>query len=265
MWLVFPVSVTLGVYRRGNENEGIFERQFELVTSTIPGHQSLLGELGQSRTDAGRAHSAQLAQALHRDRLLDLGQHSANSLGSRGGVLVGRFLRWISQERQGQGRAALSQLQRNMVLGRSRAVFGGKGQLISPAAHVEIGVAPAVKFAGAAQRLARPGRVGVFAGMMNHQHGQLELPLEFPQEGEQAGDLRGVVFISCDHLRYVTTLSRWCFGIEPGETARHIFESASSQATRSTSFFQAGFFFDLKTGWQASSAFRFISKSISVY
>jgi len=30
---------------------------------------------------------------------------------------------------------------------------------------------------------------------MNHHDGQLELPLEFPQIGEQRGDLGGVVFI----------------------------------------------------------------------
>ena len=74
-------------------------------------------------------------------------------------------------------------------------MFGGQGQLGASAAQVEIGVAPAVEFAGTAQGLARTAAVGVLAGVMHQQDGQLELPLEFAQVGEQRGDLGGVVFI----------------------------------------------------------------------
>jgi site-specific DNA-methyltransferase (adenine-specific)/adenine-specific DNA-methyltransferase len=68
-----------------------------------------------------------------------------------------------------------------MVLARSRAMLGGEGQLGALAPHIEIGVTPAVEFAGAAQGLAWAAGVGVFAGMMNQQDGQLKLALEFPQ------------------------------------------------------------------------------------
>ncbi len=82
-----------------------------------------------------------------------------------------------------------------MVSGRGGAVFGGQGQLGALAAHIEIGVAPAMQFARTAQRLAGAAGVGVFAGVMHDHDGQLELPLEFPQKREQRGDLGGVVFI----------------------------------------------------------------------
>ena len=74
-------------------------------------------------------------------------------------------------------------------------MFGGQGQLGSFAAHVEIGVAPAVEFAGTAQGLAGTAGVGVLAGVMNQEDGQLKLALQFPEVGEQRGDLGGVVFI----------------------------------------------------------------------
>ena len=67
-----------------------------------------------------------------------------------------------------------------MVLAGSRSMFGGQGQLRALAAHVEIGVAPAVEFAGTAQGLAGAAGLGVFAGVVNQQDGQLELALEFP-------------------------------------------------------------------------------------
>ena len=74
-------------------------------------------------------------------------------------------------------------------------MLGGKSQLGTLAPHIEIGVTPAVEFAGTAQGLARAAGVGVFAGMMNQQDGQLELALEFAQVREQPGDLAGVIFI----------------------------------------------------------------------
>jgi len=74
-------------------------------------------------------------------------------------------------------------------------MLGGQGQLGTLAPHIEIGVTPAVEFAGTAQGLARATGVRVFAGVMNQQDGQLELALEFAQIREQPGDLAGVVFI----------------------------------------------------------------------
>ena len=84
------------------------------------------------------------------------------------------------QHCQGQGGARLSELERDMVPGRSGAMLGGQGQLGTFAAQVEIGVAPAVEFAGTAQGLAGAAGLGVFAGVVNQQDGQLELALEFP-------------------------------------------------------------------------------------
>jgi len=74
-------------------------------------------------------------------------------------------------------------------------MLGGQGQLGAFAAHIEIGVTPTVQFARTPQGLSRAAGLGVFAGVMNHQDGQLELPLELPQIREQRGDLGGVVFI----------------------------------------------------------------------
>ena len=74
-------------------------------------------------------------------------------------------------------------------------MLGGESQLGSASAQIKIGVAPAMQFAGTAQGLTRPGRVGVLAGVMNQQDGQLKVTLELTQEGKQGGDLRGVIFI----------------------------------------------------------------------
>ena len=80
-------------------------------------------------------------------------------------------------------------------MGRSGAMFGGQSQLGAFAAHVEIGVAPAMEFTGTAQGLARTAGVGVLAGVMNQEDGQLKLALQFPEIREQRGDLGGVIFI----------------------------------------------------------------------
>ena len=56
-------------------------------------------------------------------------------------------------------------------------MFGGEGQSIASATHVEIGVAPAVQFAGTAQGLAGSAGVGVLSGVVHQQHGGLELAL----------------------------------------------------------------------------------------
>jgi len=76
-----------------------------------------------------------------------------------------------------------------MVAGRRGAMFGGQGQLRAFTAQVEIGVSPAVQFTGTAQGLSGAAGVGVFAGVMHQQDGQLELPLELAQIREQPGDL----------------------------------------------------------------------------
>ena len=74
-------------------------------------------------------------------------------------------------------------------------MFGRESQLGAFTAHVEVGVAPAVEFTGAAQGLPWTAGVGVFAGVMNQEDGQLKLTLQFPEKGEKCSDLSGVVFI----------------------------------------------------------------------
>ena len=118
--------------------------------------------------------------------------------GARARTGVGRV--WVGrsgggQHRQSQGRTGLSELERDMVLGRSGAMFGGQGQLGAFAAQVEIGVAPAMEFAGTAQGLARDGCRWSLCGR--------DEPGGWPGEtgaavraGRRAGgDLGGVVFI----------------------------------------------------------------------
>jgi hypothetical protein len=74
-------------------------------------------------------------------------------------------------------------------------MFGGQGQLLAAAAQVEIGVAPTVQFTGTTEGLPGAAGMGVFAGMVNQEHGQVELALQLAQEGEQARDLGRIVFI----------------------------------------------------------------------
>jgi hypothetical protein len=75
-------------------------------------------------------------------------------------------------------------------------MFGGQGQLLAAAAQVEIGVAPTVQFTGTTEGLPGAAGMGVFAGMVNQEHGQVELALQLAQEGEQARDLGRIVFIN---------------------------------------------------------------------
>ncbi len=82
-----------------------------------------------------------------------------------------------------------------MILRGGGAMLGRQGQLGAFAAQVEIGVAPTVKFTGAAQRLAGPAGVGVLASVVNQEDGQVKLPLQFPEIRQQRRDLSGVVFI----------------------------------------------------------------------
>jgi len=70
--------------------------------------------------------------------------------------------------------AGLSQLQGDMILGWGGAMLGGKGQLGAAPSHVEIGIAPAVEFAGTTQGLSGAAGLGVFAGVMNQQNGQVK-------------------------------------------------------------------------------------------
>ncbi len=104
---VFPVSVSLGVYRAGNG-----KRQFELITSGVPHDFSLGGQFRQSGTDGGGAHAAEFAQVVQRRRFLELSQgltHPIHRRGWRGGFDDGMF-----QNRQSQRRARLSELERDM-------------------------------------------------------------------------------------------------------------------------------------------------------
>ena len=184
---VFPVSVSLGVYRVGNG------KQFELIASGVPHDFSLGGQFRQGGADGGGAHAAEFAQLVQRHRFLELSQsltHPIHRCRWRGGFDQGTL-----KNRQSQSRARLSQLERDMVLAGSGAMLGGEGQLGTFASHVEIGVTPAVELTGTAQGLARPAGVRVFAGMMNQQDGQLELALETAQIREQRRDLAGVIFI----------------------------------------------------------------------
>src|ERR1022692_3819883 len=82
-----------------------------------------------------------------------------------------------------------------MILGGGGTMFGGQGEQGTFAAHIKIGVAPAMKFTGTAQGLAWTAGVGVFAGVMNEQDRQVKLALEFPQKGEQRANLRSIIFV----------------------------------------------------------------------
>ena len=118
---VFPVSVSLGVYRAGKG-----KREIELVAFGVATEFSLLGQLFQGRAERFSANSAEFAQLLHGEhRFLELGQGGADALDGTGfgfGLGEGFF-----QHRQSQGRTGLSELEWDMVLGGSGPMFGGQG------------------------------------------------------------------------------------------------------------------------------------------
>ena len=101
--------------------------------------------------------------------------------------------RWPASQRQ--GRTGLGEVEGNVIAGSGGAMFGGEGQLGALAAQVEVGVAPAMEFAGTAQGLAGARGVGALAGVMDDDDGEVEAALQFAQEGKQSGDLGGVVLV----------------------------------------------------------------------
>jgi hypothetical protein len=74
-------------------------------------------------------------------------------------------------------------------------MFGGQSELLTAAAHKQIRIAPPVQLARTAQSLTRPGTVRVLAGMVDEDDRNMESALQLPQEGEQSGDLAGIVFV----------------------------------------------------------------------
>ena len=67
---IFPVSVSLGVYRRGKGNGWSLEGWIELIAATIVSHHASLGQLCQAGANRGGAQAAELAQLLHGDGLM---------------------------------------------------------------------------------------------------------------------------------------------------------------------------------------------------
>src|SRR5437764_14724921 len=103
----------------------------------------------QGRAKVGGAHAAKFTQVLKRGWLLEPDQDLTHPLDwSEWDV---RLLRWTFQNCQGQGGVRLRELEWDVVPAWCRPMFGGQGQGRAFAAQVEIGVAPAVQFAGAAQ------------------------------------------------------------------------------------------------------------------
>ena len=155
------------------------ERQFELISLGIAVDQTLLGELSQAGAKGGGADAAESAQLLDRGRLGELSQGLADPFQGGEGVLRRRRGRF--DQRESPGRTALSQLQRDLILRSGPAMFGRENQLGGTTAQVEVGVAPAVQFAGAAQGLSGTSGMAIFPGVMDQQDGQLELALELAQ------------------------------------------------------------------------------------
>ena len=74
--MAFPVSVSLGVYRAGKGNG-----ELELIAAGVADDLTrLAAEFGQGGAQRGGAHAAELAQALHGSRSVELGQGLAHAL-----------------------------------------------------------------------------------------------------------------------------------------------------------------------------------------
>jgi len=123
---VFPVSVSAGVYRAGKGNGWIIQGKLELVAFGGVAEDALLGELGQAGTQGGGAHAAEFAQLLDGGGLAQLSQCLEDPIHSRD-LRVGWRGRDLGEDRQSQGRLALGELEGNVVLRGSGAVFGGEG------------------------------------------------------------------------------------------------------------------------------------------
>lgn len=173
----------------------------EEITSRLFGDDALAAKVVERGAEGGGAHAAAFAQVLEGDGLLQGSQGMADALGrsfGRGGFRKA-FLARVDvigiDQGQGQCRAFLGQLERDVIAGGRGAVFGGEGQFSAATAHVKVGVAPAMQFARAAQGLAGTRGVGSLAGVVHEQDGELMFSLQMAQEGEQGSHLRGVVFI----------------------------------------------------------------------
>jgi hypothetical protein len=101
--------------------------------------------LSQAGANRGGAQAAELAQLLHGDGLIQAGQDLLDALEGRW-FRTGLWNGGVACNRESQRQTGLSQLEWNVVLGGSGSVFGGQGQLGAAAAHVKIGVTPAVQF-----------------------------------------------------------------------------------------------------------------------
>ena len=94
---MFPVSISLGVYRAGNG-----KGQVKLVTFGVAAEFTLLGQLFQGRAERFGANGAEFAQLLDREhRFLELGQGRSDAL-HRSGFGFGLGQRLV-QCRQSQG------------------------------------------------------------------------------------------------------------------------------------------------------------------
>jgi len=88
----------------------------------------------------------------------------------------------------------------------SRSVLDGEEDAISPGfAQVQIRVAERPDVTRATKPLSGLGvEADILPGVVHEEDRGLDLSLDGPQEGEEAGDLSRRIFISCDQLRYVT-------------------------------------------------------------
>ena len=112
--LVFPVCVSLGLYRDGMGNgKKLGCSLLKQVALGLFGDDSLIAEFAQGGAERGGAHGAEFAQVLEGDGLIRLRQSVADALG-------GRFLRRRSSgtlldllgmnQRQGEGGVFPSEL-----------------------------------------------------------------------------------------------------------------------------------------------------------
>ena len=95
---------------------------------------------------------------------------------------------------EGEGLALGAEFDDEAVARRGGAVLDRQAERVAAAAQIEVGVAPGVEFGGAAQGLPGAGVRGALAGVVDEQHGGVEVALEVAQVGEHRRDLgRGVL------------------------------------------------------------------------
>ncbi len=152
-----------------------------------------VGQGGEALVQGAVSDAAQRAQFPDRQRAVRFGDRSGDALVDGGGGRCRGEDRGCDFE--GERIAALRKFESDGRRRRGGAVFDGEIELPARSTQVKIGVTPSMELGRTAQRLAGAHAAGRFAGVMHHEHGELVLPLQGAQVGEQRCDFAARILV----------------------------------------------------------------------